>query len=130
MKITASEKELVDTALKTLKNSHSPHSKFKVGAAILVSSGKMYPGTNIEFDAYSLTVCAERSALFNAVSNGDKDIIKLAIATNSGDFKFPCGLCRQALMEFNPLLEIIILNKKKKLKRIVLKDLLPQHFKL
>jgi cytidine deaminase len=116
MKITASEKELVDTALKTLKNSHSPHSKFKVGAAILVSSGKMYPGTNIEFDAYSLTVCAERSALFNAVSNGDKDIIKLAIATNSGDFKFPCGLCRQALMEFNPLLEIIILNKKKKLK--------------
>lgn len=130
MNTTSAEKELVSAAFRALKNSHSPHSKFKVGAAILTESGKIYPGTNIEFDAFSLTVCAERSALFNAISNGDKNIIKLAIATNSKDMKFPCGICRQALMEFNPALVILLLNKNKKMKKIVLKELLPLHFKL
>ena len=124
------EKRLLKTAFSTIKNSFSPHSGFQVGAAILTDSGKIYPGTNIEFDAFSLTVCAERSALFNAISNGDKAIAKLAIATNTTELKFPCGLCRQALIEFNPDIEILILNKNRVLKRVVLRDLLPYHFEL
>jgi cytidine deaminase len=121
---------LIESAFKALKNSHSPHSKFKVGAALLSSKGNIYIGTNIEFDAYSLTVCAERAALFSAVSNGEKSFTKLAIVTNSQKFKFPCGLCRQALIEFNPELEIILLNSNNKLRKIILKELLPEYFRL
>ena len=69
---SAQENTLVKSAYKAMKHSHSPHSKFKVGAALLSSKGNIYIGTNIEFDAYSLTVCAERSALFSAISNGEK----------------------------------------------------------
>jgi cytidine deaminase len=121
---------LVESAIRVMKNSHSPNSKFKVGAALLSSTGKIYTGTNVEFDSYSLTVCAERSALFNAVSSGEKKFIKIAIATNSREFKFPCGLCRQALIEFSPDLEIILLNSNKKTKKIILKELLPKTFRL
>ncbi len=125
-----SEKNLIKIAARAQKNSFSPHSKFKVGAALLSSTGNIYAGTNIEFDAYTLTVCAERSALFSAVSNGDTEFIKLVIATNSPKFKFPCGLCRQALIEFSPNMEIVLLNKNNKIKRVILKDLLPDYFKL
>ncbi len=124
------EKLLIQSAFKALKNSHSPHSKFKVGAALLGKNGAIYQGTNIEFDAYSLTVCAERSALFNAVSNGEKEFNGLVIATSSNDFKFPCGLCRQALVEFSPNLKVLLVTKDKKIKRFVLKDIIPNHFKL
>lgn len=125
-----SDESLIKAAFDALKNSHSPHSKFKVGAALLGSSGKIYIGTNIEFDAFTLTVCAERAALFNAIAYGEKNFTRIAIATNSEKFKYPCGLCRQALVEFNPELEIILLNKNKKYKKIVLKELLPKFFKL
>ncbi len=128
--LLSGDKILIEHAFKALKNSHSPHSKFKVGAALLSSSGRIYPGTNVEFDAFSLTVCAERAALFNAISNGDKKFSKIAIAVNSVVFKFPCGLCRQALAEFNPDLEILLVNKNKKSKKIILKKLLPKFFKL
>jgi len=129
-KISKEDNLLIREAFKVLKNSHSPHSNFKVGAALLSSKGKIYCGTNVEFDAYTLTVCAERSALFNAISSGEKKFTKIAIATNSGEFKFPCGLCRQALVEFNPDMEIILLNKNKKSMKIILRELLPEYFKL
>src|SRR5437773_82943 len=119
------ENQLIDAAFRAMKNSHSPHSKFKVGAALLTKSGKIYPGTNVEFDAYTLTVCAERAALFNGISNGDKSFISIAITTSSVKFKFPCGLCRQALVEFNPDMEIILINRNKKAKRFILKELIP-----
>ncbi len=124
------ENQLIDAAFTAMGHSHSPHSKFKVGAALLTKSGKIYPGTNVEFDAYTLTVCAERAALFNGISNGDKNFISIAISTSSDKFKFPCGLCRQALVEFNPNMEIILLNRNRKLKRYILKDLIPNYFKL
>lgn len=122
--------KLENEAYRAMKHSHSPHSRFKVGAALEGKSGKIYRGTNIEFDAYTLTVCAERSALFNAISNGEKGFRTLVIATNSDDFKYPCGLCRQALIEFNPNLKIILLTRKGKAKHIILKDILPKFFKL
>jgi cytidine deaminase len=90
----------------------------------------MYQGTNIEFDAFSLTVCAERSALFCGISSGEKVFTAIAIATSSNDFKFPCGLCRQALVEFNPDLKVILITKNKKIKRFILKDIIPNYFKL
>lgn len=121
---------LIKAAQESLNNAHPKHSKFKVGAALLTGNGKIYRGVNIEFDAFSLTVCAERTALFNAVSDGETKLIKIAIATNSDCFKYPCGLCRQALAEFNPKLEIILINKSKKTKKLLLKNLIPKHFKL
>jgi len=121
---------LAKSAFKAMKNSYSPHSKFKVGAALLSTKGNIYTGTNVEFDAFSLTVCAERSALFCAVSNGERRFTKLTIVTNSKEFKFPCGLCRQALVEFSPELEITLINSNKKSKKIILKELLPEYFKL
>jgi cytidine deaminase len=130
MKKNPSTKQLINAALNALKNSHSPHSKFKVGAAILGKSGKIYAGTNVEFDAYTLTVCAERSALFNAISNGEKAFTRIAIATSSNQFKFPCGLCRQAMVEFNPDLEVILITKVKKTKTFILKEIIPNYFKL
>jgi cytidine deaminase len=121
---------LVSAAIKAMKNSHSPHSKFKVGAALEGKSGEIYQGTNIEFDAYTLTVCAERAALFNAISNGEKGFKALAIATSSDEFKYPCGLCRQALIEFNPKMKLLLITKKGKTKHVILKDILPKYFKL
>lgn len=126
----AVEERMITAAFNALKNSHSPHSKFKVGSAILGLSGKIYQGTNIEFDAFSLTVCAERSALFCGISGGEKVFTAIAIATSSNDFKFPCGLCRQALVEFNPDLKVILITKNKKIKRFILKDIIPNYFKL
>lgn len=130
MNINQEDTELIEQAVMAMENSHSPHSGFKVGAAILCTNGNIYPGTNVEFDAYTLTICAERSALFNAISNGDKEFIKIAISTNSENFKFPCGLCRQALVEFNPEMEIILINSNKEQRNVNLKDLLPNYFKL
>jgi cytidine deaminase len=121
---------LSEMAIKAMKNSHSPHSKFRVGAALEGVSGQIFLGTNIEFDAFSLTVCAERAALFSAISNGEKSFTSLAIATSSNDFKYPCGLCRQALIEFNPNLKVILITKDGRTKRFILKDILPKYFKL
>lgn len=122
--------ELIQAAIESKNNSHSPHSKFKVGAALLTSTGKIFKGTNVEFDAYSLTVCAERSALFSAISNGSKKFRMIAISTDRKGFKFPCGLCRQALAEFNPNMDIILINNENHTKRFNLKPLLPNFFKL
>lgn len=130
MTAKTSDKALIKSALNALKNSHSPHSGFRVGAAILTTSRGIYPGTNVEFDAFSLTVCAERAAIFNAVSRGEKDFVKIAIATSSRKFKYPCGLCRQAMMEFNPELEVILITSDKKIKRFILKEIMPNYFKL
>ena len=130
MKSKITDKILIDAAFEAMKNSYSPHSKFKVGAALLSKNELIYKGTNIEFDAFSLTVCAERAALFNAISNGETSFIKLAIITSSNDFKFPCGLCRQALAEFNPNLKILLATKSKTVKRLILKSIIPNSFKL
>lgn len=124
------QRKLINSALKVLKNSHCPHSGFKVGSALLGRNGKIFAGTNVEFDAFSLTVCAERSALFNGISGGEKKFTAIAVATSSDKFIYPCGLCRQALVEFNPDLEVILITKKKRVKSFILKDIIPNYFKL
>jgi cytidine deaminase len=99
--------ELIQTALKARKHSYSPYSKYKVGAALLCGSGKIYMGCNIENAAYTPTNCAERTAFFKAVSEGERDFKAIAIVGGyDGEptqFAYPCGVCRQVMMEFcNP----------------------------
>ena len=96
--------ELFNAAVKAAENSYSPYSHFKVGAALLTADGKVYTGCNIENASYSLTNCAERTAVFKAVSEGVKDFKAIAVAgSGNGDFSrpcTPCGACLQVLSEF------------------------------
>lgn len=95
--------ELFAVAARTLKNSHSPYSKFKVGAAVLAASGKIYGGTNIENASFGLTNCAERTALFGAIAAGERKFEALVIVFNQkglGESSSPCGACRQVMAEF------------------------------
>lgn len=103
-----SASELVEKALGVRQNSYSPYSNYKVGAALKTSSGKIFTGTNVENASYGMTICAERSAVFAAVSSGEKSFESIAIATKDGGS--PCGGCRQVLNEFNPDMEIILVN--------------------
>ena len=89
-----------------------PYSHFPVGAALECSDGTVFTGCNIENAAYGVTICAERTAIFKAVSEGRRDFVRIAIAGRSEDYCVPCGSCRQVMMEFAPELEVICLNGK------------------
>lgn len=123
------DKELISEAKKARKSSYSPYSNFKVGAALLAKSGKVYTGTNVENSSFGLGVCAERLALFKAVSSGEKDFTKIAIIASGEKPITPCGLCRQVLFEFSPNMKVICSNLKGKVKRFTLKQFLPYPFK-
>lgn len=98
--------ELVETARKAMQNAYVPYSHYPVGAALLTSEGKIFSGTNIENAAYPLTICAERVAVFKAVSEGIRDFAAIAIVTrNAGS---PCGSCRQVLAEFGLETQVLL----------------------
>ncbi len=101
------DEELVALAKDAMKNSYSPYSKYRVGACILAKSGKVYQGCNIENASYGATNCAERTALFKAVSEGEREFTAIAIAGDKS-LPWPCGICRQALSEFAPDLRVIV----------------------
>jgi cytidine deaminase len=118
---------LIKTAIKASLKSYSPYSNYKVGAAVLTYNNKIFSGTNIENASYGLTLCAERIAVFKAVSEGFKKIIAIAIATKDG--AFPCGACRQVLYEFGPDMIVIIVDFNGNIiKETNLKNLLPDAF--
>lgn len=119
-------KKLMDMAKQAKKNAYVPYSNFKVGAALLTKSGKVYTGCNVEIASIGATNCAERTAIFKAVSEGEKDFEKIAV---TGDAKetYPCGICRQVIVEFGKDIEIII-EKDSKLKIFKIDDLLPHSF--
>ena len=98
------ENELIQKAMRARENSYSPYSRFMVGAALETKSGNIYTGCNIENAAYTPTNCAERTAFFKAVSEGEKDFLRIAIVGGPKDGKLqfcaPCGVCRQVMMEF------------------------------
>lgn len=127
------DKELYGLAVKAMENSYSPYSECKVGAAVLTKSGKVYTGTNIENAAFGPTVCAERVAVFKAVSEGEKDFIKIAVAGGkngeiNGVFA-PCGVCRQVLREFcEDDFNLLLGESPNTFKTVTLKDLLPLSF--
>ena len=127
------DKELYLEAVKAMGNSYSPYSNCKVGAALLTESGKVYTGTNIENAAFGPTVCAERVAVFKAVSEGERAFLKIAVVGGkngeiNGIFA-PCGVCRQVLREFcKDDFQILLGETKDEFKKVTLKDLLPLSF--
>jgi cytidine deaminase len=123
------DKELLEIAEKARANSYSPYSGFSVGAALLTEESKVFTGCNIENSSLGLTCCAERVALFKAVSEGEKNFLKLAISGEGKKAIFPCGACLQALFEFAPNL-IIITLKGDEIQRVSLRELLPAGFSL
>ena len=126
---------LIQTAVKMLDFSYVPYSHFHVGAALLTKSGKIYTGCNIENAAYGPSNCAERTAIFKAVSDGEKEFEAIAVVGGSEgkieDFCPPCGVCRQVMAEFcDKDFKIILSNGKKEVKTFTLSDLLPESFSL
>lgn len=119
--------KLLNIAKEASKNSYSPYSKFKVGCAVLCDNGEIYLGTNIENASYGLTICAERVAVFNAVSNGVKKIKAVAVYTDKKNIP-PCGACRQVIFEFSKNADIIYNLKNNKMKVTNIKSLLPDSF--
>ncbi len=119
--------QLLQIAKDFSKNSYSPYSKFKVGAAILCEDGKVFGGTNGENVSYGLSVCAERVALFSAIANGAKKIKAVAIYTSKGNTT-PCGACRQVIAEFSNNVDIIYNTKNNTIKIEKISSLLPKSF--
>lgn len=123
-------KALIDMALKAMENAYAPYSGFKVGAALLCSDKKVYTGCNIENSSYGASNCAERTAIFKAVSEGEREFEKIAIVSSSGDFTFPCGICRQVLSEFMYDKTVVLFSEKDGIMEFKVKDLLPEAFRL
>lgn len=120
-------KDLRQKAISAAKKAHSPYSKVNVGSAVLMSDGKIYSGCNIENASYGGTICAERVAIFKAISEKKNELEKIYIYTKEG--WPPCGLCRQVMSEFaSPSLEIIMGDEKGVEKKMTFKDLMPLSF--
>lgn len=124
-----SDEELMQEAIKAQANSYSPYSHFPVGAALLSQDGTLITGCNIENASYGATMCAERTALFKAVSMGYHSFTRIAIVGDDKNEAFPCGMCLQVLSEFAPQIQVI-LKKGKILTTYSLKELLPHMFEL
>lgn len=122
-------KELLDKAKIASEKAYAPYSKFKVGAAVRASSGAVYTGCNVENSSYSLTLCAERNAIFQAVSQGERIITELAIYVDNDELFPPCGACRQVIAEFASDLPIVYASRKD-VQESRLSELLPQSFLL
>ena len=117
---------LVEAAQKARANAYAPYSKYAVGAALLTRSGRIYTGANVENAVYPLTICAERTAVVKAVSEGERDFVALAVSTANGGS--PCGACRQTLREFCCDIIILIADDQGTYRETTLAALLPDSF--
>jgi cytidine deaminase len=115
-------------ALAARENAHAPYSKFRVGAALEDASGRVHTGCNVENATYGLTLCAERVAVFKAISEGAREFRRIAIAADTETLTPPCGACRQILWEFCGDIEIVLLNPRGKSEALRLKELFPRAF--
>ena len=122
------ERELVERALEMRRFSYAPYSHFRVGAALECEDGSVYTGCNVENAAYGSSLCAERTALVKAVSEGRRRFVRLAVAGDSADYCWPCGACRQMLREFGIDLEVLAANREGAYVAISLEELLPHSF--
>lgn len=123
------DKELIERAKQAREFSYSPYSKFKVGAALVTAEGKVYSGCNIENASFGITNCAERTAIFKAVSEGAREIDTIAIIADSDEPCSPCGACRQAMAEFK-VKRVVMANLKGDVQVATLQELLPYSFAL
>lgn len=130
------DRELIKLALEARKNAYMPYSDFAVGAALLTKSGKVFTGCNIENSSYGATNCAERTAIFKAVSEGEKDFLTIAVCGGLKEdeipkgFAYPCGICRQVMREFcNPeTFRVIFCKSEDDYEVHYLKEILPFDF--
>ena len=121
------ESELIARAVEARQWAYAPYSNYKVGAALLTASGKIYDGVNVENAAYSSCVCAERTAVVKAVSEGEREIVAVVVATANGGA--PCGTCRQVLAEFGLEAEVVIVKSDGQvIQRTTVRELLPDSF--
>lgn len=125
------DQQLIEFAKKALEKAYSPYSQFRVGAALLTKTGNVYTGCNVEIASYGATNCAERTAVFKAVSEEGKiDIEKIAIASDDEDYIYPCGICRQVMAEFaDDNMEVLCSKKNGEYKTIRFGDILPNAFR-
>jgi cytidine deaminase len=121
------QQDLIKKANQVRLRAYTPYSNYQVGAALLTTSGNIFTGANIENAAYGVTMCAERSAVFSAVSAGERDFVAIAVATHNGGS--PCGSCRQVLSEFGLDIDVLQVDDQGKLiQQNTLRDLLPGAF--
>ncbi|AGB41512.1 cytidine deaminase, homotetrameric [Halobacteroides halobius DSM 5150] len=104
------KEQLIEEAIRARENAYTPYSNFKVGAALLTVDDEIYTGCNVENSSYGLTNCAERTAIFKAISEGKKDFKALAVVADTDDPVSPCGACRQVISEFGPGIKVIMAN--------------------
>lgn len=129
--VTMDYERLLNLAEEVSKNAYAKYSDFSVGACVLASSGKTYMGCNVENSSYGLTICAERSAILNAVANGEKSIKAVAIYSPNMEDCLPCGACRQVIFEFQHVVPVEIVTKTKSGTKIyTINELLPGGFLL
>ena len=119
---------LAAAALRARDNAHAPFSRFQVGAALEDDSGRIHTGCNVENATYGLTVCAERVAVFKAISEGARKFRRIAVAADTDTLTPPCGACRQILWEFCGDIEIVLVNPRGKTESYRLADLFPKPF--
>jgi cytidine deaminase len=118
--------ELIASAIAARERAYAPYSGYKVGAALRTKSGRVYTGCNVENAAYGLAMCAERTAIFKAVSEGERELEAIAVVTENGGS--PCGACRQVMMEFAPAMTVIIADTRGQARITTVRDLLPDGF--
>jgi cytidine deaminase len=122
------DKSLIKIAMEAREKSYSPYSNFKVGAAVYTKSGKIFTGCNIESASYTPTICAERVALSKCISEGNTDIEKIAVVGSENSISFPCGVCRQFILEFGRDIKIICAKNYNSYEVYTIGDLLPNGF--
>ena len=127
------KKELYDKALKATENSYAPYSHFHVGAAVLTEEGSVYTGCNIENASYPAGICAERTAMAKAISDGHRKFRAVVVAAQNEDGEqsaSPCGICRQFIFEFGDGIEVSFGTNRENLKTVPIEELLPDGFRL
>lgn len=120
------DKELVRAAMEAREHAYVPYSRYRVGAALLTRSGRVFTGANVENASYGLSVCAERVAAFKAATEDEREFEAIAVATDNG--VLPCGACRQVLAEFGPTMRVIVADAHGNVRTYRLPDLLPGAF--
>jgi len=126
--LSDSENQLIETATAARLQSLAPFSKFLVGAALQTKAGKVYTGCNIESASYGLTVCAERVAIWKALSEGEREFTDLVVVADTEALTPPCGTCRQIIWEFAKHARIVLVNLRGRREEVSIKDLLPRAF--
>lgn len=123
--------KLIEQAINAQKNAYAPYSNFKVGAAVLCKNGKVFAGCNVENSSYPVSSCAERTTICKAVSEGEKDFVAIAIVGGDlSEYCFPCGMCRQLIVEFNADMDVIVARSLSDYQVYKASELLTHHFKL